>query len=223
MFTPLRILLSPALLALAVLLTPAPVRSRPVGAIVLGGPTTPDGSAEVACDLPVDQRIKNRGSDVPPHAGMCVMSSIEMAARWAGLEQMRGLRDWCAKQPGGGYPSKVDRQLQEFCRERGLVCPEYAQEENARLETVQAVLASGRIACVTYAGQDGARYRGPIAHMVCAVHCDERHVGLLDNNAVGENELLWMSPRDFETRFADRGGGWVFWWSAPPPPPVPHN
>ena len=42
---------------------------------------------------------------------MCVMSSLEMAARWANLEQLRGLRDWCAQQPGGAYPAEVDKQL----------------------------------------------------------------------------------------------------------------
>ena len=69
-----------------------------------------------------------------------------MAARWSNLEELRGLRDWCAKQPGGAYPAKVDRQLAEFCRARGLVCPTYVQEEGAPLEAVRAVLASGRSA-----------------------------------------------------------------------------
>jgi hypothetical protein len=134
---------------------------------------------------------------------------------------MRGLRDWCAKQPGGGYPAKVDRQLAAFCRDRGIPVPPYVQVEDATADDVKAVLATGRVACVTYGGRDGVRYRGPIAHMVCSVHHDARYVALLDNNDVRADALLWMSPAEFEPRFKAMGGGWLFFWTAPPPPPVP--
>ena len=50
---------------------------------------------------------------------MCVMSSVEMAARWDGLEEYRGLRDWCANEAGGAYPGDleptVDRGLARDC------------------------------------------------------------------------------------------------------------
>jgi hypothetical protein len=207
-------LLSPVLLVCA----PASV-----GRIQTGGPVAPDGTTEVQCDLPVTERLRNIGSKVDKR-GMCVMSSVEMSALWANLEELRGLRNWCAGQPGGGYPAKVDRQLTEFCQTRGIPVPEYVQEEGAGLlPLVQQVLASGRIACVTYSGQDGVRYRGPIAHMVCVVHADDRYVAILDNNAIGENDLLWMSPEEFRARFESRSGGWLFYWKAPPPPPIPHN
>jgi hypothetical protein len=190
--------------------------------ISIAGPTAPDGATQVAVDLPADQRIKNIGSRVDG-AGMCVMSSVEMAARWANLEDLRGLRDWCAKQSGGAYPAKVDRQLREYAAFRSINVPEYGQLEDASYDDVAAVLRSGRLACVTYAGYDGVRYRGPIAHMVCAVHANGAWVALLDNNAVGENELMWMTPQEFDRRFRDMGGGWLFWWCSPPPPPVPAN
>lgn len=192
--------------------------------IRLGGPTAPDGRTEVTADVPQDQRIKNIGS----HAdglGMCVMSSIEMGARWQGLEQMRGLRDWCAKQPGGDYPSKVDRQLKEFCAAKGIPVPPYVQYEGRDAgDVVRSVLKTGRIACTTYAGRDGVRYRTRIAHMVCNVHADSGWACVLDNNDIGPDALLWMDPASFDARLNDFGGeGWVFYWLAPPPPPVPHN
>ena len=210
---PVLVMLFTPLLALAV---PAPA-----GQITVGGPVAPDGATELCCDLPAPERIHNVGSQVDG-AGMCVMSSVEMGARYANLEELRGLRDWCAKQPGGAYPAKVDRQLAEFCRARGVPVPEYAQDEGLGLDTVRAVLQTGRIACVTYDGRDGVRYRGRIAHMVCVVHCDEKYVCVLDNNAVGDHDFLWMTPAEFESRFRG-GGGWAFFWTAPPPPPPPHN
>lgn len=189
--------------------------------VTLGGPAK-DG-AEVTCDLPLPERIKNIGSR-RDGAGMCVMSSIEMAARWQGLEQMRGLRDWCAQYPGGAYPSKVDKQIPQFCKEKGTPVPPFVQEENVGWQRVAEVLKTGRIACVTYGGQDGVRYRGPIAHMVCSVLCDQKTTVILDNNGIGENELLWMdSAQDFDRRFKMNGGGWLFYWLAPPPSPVPRN
>lgn len=195
----------------------------PIGKVALGGPVGPDGRTEVDCDLPVSQRIKNIGS-YRDGAGMCVMSSIEMAARWANLEQMRGLRDWCANQPGGAYPSKVDRQLKEFCAAKSIPIPAYYQYEGPEpLPVIQAAIKSGRMPCITYSGQDGVRYRGSIAHMVCSNGLTEATATILDNNGIGENELLWMTPEDMVKRCSGRGSGWVFVWLAPGPPPVPRN
>ncbi len=182
----------------------------------------PDGKTEVTCDLPVDQRIKNIGSRVDG-AGMCVMSSMEMCARWANLEILRGLRDWCARHAGGGYPAKVDRQLREFCREKGVTVPPYLQYEGKDPAILQAGLKTGRMASVTYSGNDGVRYRGPIAHMTCLVHLDDRFACLLDNNEIGADGLLWMTPKDFMRRWTSGSGGWCVIFLAPPPPPVPHN
>jgi hypothetical protein len=202
------------------------VEQRPLGKIVLGGPVAPDGKTEVQVDLPVEQRIKNKGGS--DGAGMCVMSSIEMAARWAAMEQLRGLRDWCAQFPGGGYPSKVDKQLKEFCQAKGLPLPDYIQYEGGDPAILELALKTGRLAAVTYSGRDGVRYKGPIAHMVCLSHFDGAFACVLDNNGnhpngVGENELLWMTPDEFISRWKSGGGGWAFVWLTPGPPPVPRN
>lgn len=74
---------------------------------------------------------------------------------------------------------------------------------------------------VTYNGRDGVRYPGPIAHMVCLIHFDDRWACLLDNNGIGENELLWLAPADFLTRWTGSGSGWAVVFLAPPPPPAP--
>ncbi len=182
-----------------------------VGARRLGGPVAPDGT-EVQIDLPIDQRIRNIGSH-RDGAGMCVMSSIEMAARWAGLEQMRGLRDWCAQQPGGAYPAKVDRQLKEFCQAKGIECPPYLQYEGRDPQIIVSLLESGRMPAVTYTR----------AHMVCMVLLNEKYGTFLDNNRIGDNELVWMSPQEAVGVWAQGGNGWAFGWLTPPPPPPPRS
>ncbi len=197
--------------------------SAPIGKIALGGKTAPDGKTEVQVDLPNDQKIKNIGSH-KDGAGMCVMSSIEMAARWQLLEQCRGLRDWCAQFPGGGYPEKVDKQLAEYCTQKKIPCPSYVQYEGADPAILEEALKSGRLPAVTYSGSDGVRYSGPIAHMVTLCHLDKHNACVLDNNWSGdpENQLLWMSPDEFLKRWGSKSG-WAFVWLAAPPPPVPHN
>ena len=199
---------------------PAPGPNRS-GKITIGGPVGPDGKTEVVCDLPVDQRIKNIGSKVDG-AGMCVASSVEMALRWQGLDQMRGFRDWCAKQPGGSYPTKTDRQIKEFCRAKGIEVPNYMQFEGSDPALIEAAMKSGRFVACTYGGSDGVRYRGRISHMTNCV-CYGPLVAILDCNAIGENELLWMPTAEFLARWKSGGSGWLFVWLAPGPSPPPTN
>ena len=218
------LLVLPLSAALPVLAGPsdpfAPERARAVATI--GGSVAPDGQTDVTCDLPVDQRIKNIGSRVD-HAGMCVASSWEMAMRYQGLDALRGFRDWCAGFPGGGYPAKLDQQIRTFCQQKGLPVPDYLQYEGRDPSILRDAIAGGRMVAVTYAGRDGARYSGPIAHMVCLVHLDDRWACLLDNNGIGENELLWLAPADFLARWSGSGSGWAVVFLAAPPPPVPHG
>lgn len=195
---------------------------KDVGKIELGGPIAPDGKTEVQCDLPVDQRIQNIGSKIDK-AGMCVTSSIEMAARWANLREMEGLRDWCAQFPGGASPGKIDKQIPQFCKAKGIIMPSYIQYEGPDESLMAKALDSGRIVCVTYSGKDGVRYQSSISHMVCCVHYDGKIACLMDNND-DLSKLLWMTKDEFLKRWRDRGtSGWVFVWLAPGPPPVPRN
>jgi hypothetical protein len=188
-----------------------------VEGITLGGKIAPNNSP-VQIDFPLSQHISNIGSHVDG-AGMCVMSSIEMAARWQNIESLRGLRDWCAKQPGGGYPSKVDRQLQEYFKKLGQGF-DYVQYEGTDLSLLKTALRTGRFPAVTYAGRDKVRYSGTIAHMVCLCHLDDSVAGIWDNNGT-PGEIIWMSTEDFKSRWTDGGTGWAVVWIAPPPPPPP--
>lgn len=103
----------------------------------------------ITADLPESLHIRNRGGS--DGAGMCVMSSIEMAALWAGLDSMRGLRDWCALQPGGAFPAKVDQQITAFCKQKGIPVPAYIQYEGRDVVPLLRLIdKTGRMAGVTY-------------------------------------------------------------------------
>src|SRR5438876_6136803 len=104
---------------------------------------------ELTCDLPAGEHLANIGSHADGN-GMCVMTSIEMAARWHGLESVRGLRDWCANEPGGAFPAKVDRQLKSFAAARGIAVPSYLQYEGRNVAALMELCErTGRMACIT--------------------------------------------------------------------------
>ena len=178
------------------------------------------------CDLPETEQIENIGSKVDGY-GMCVMSSIEMAARWHGMEQMRGLRDWCANYPGGAYPEKVVQQIASFCRSKNIPVPAYLQYEGPDPgPVIEAANKSGRMACITYGY--GPRYNSPyIPHMTACPKYSGNFAVCLDNNFPGENRYEWMAKDELirRVRHSPRGqsAGWVFVWLTSPPPPSPKN
>lgn len=190
-----------------------------------------DGVA-ITCDLDEREHIKNIGSKLDG-AGMCVFSSIEVAARYQNLEEMRGWRDWCAQNyRGGGYPKKVDDLLNAWWKKKGLAPIPYLQYEGTTPETLLSLAnKTNRMACITY-GYSPRYGKGGIAHMVNGVLFGKYGV-VLDNNFPGENNYEWMLPAEFVKRMrADPSGrpgpAWVFIWTttgAPPPPkagpPVP--
>jgi hypothetical protein len=175
----------------------------------------------ITADLPVSEQLRNRGGR--DGAGMCVMTSIEMAARWQGIDSLLGLRDWCANEPGGAWPEKVDRQLHSFCRQRGIAVPAYLQYEGRNPESILNLCErTGRMACVTYGYSP--RYGRPIAHMINCVKFGAHWAVGLDNNFPGDGNFEWMTQSEFLRRIKHPGGtAWIFVWLAPPPPPVPHN
>lgn len=171
-------------------------------------------------DLPLNEHIKNIGSHVDG-AGMCVSSSMTMAAVWQGMDEFRGFRDWCANYPGGGYPDKMDKQIAQYCKEKGIRPPQYIQYEGRNPEEIlKACDATGRIACITYG--KSPRYGGTIAHMTCCVKFSGKYAVCLDNNFPKTYE--WMSLQEMVSRINHPNGtGWVFVWLTPSPPPVPKN
>lgn len=178
---------------------------------------------ELTVDLPHAEHMRNIGSR-RDGAGMCVMSSIEMAARWAGMEEYRGLRDWCANEPGGAYPGKVDDQLKRFALAKGLPAPKYIQYEGPSPENLlELCRRTGRMVCCTY-GRSPRYGRGSIAHMVCCPHHTSEWSAILDNNFPGSDSYEWMSPKEAVSRMKHPGmNAWLFVWLAPTPPPPPKN
>lgn len=195
-----------------------------VGKISLGDYKAPDGTP-VRIDFPLVEDIRNIGSRIDAQ-GMCVFSSIEMNSRWQNLIQVRGIRDWAANFPGGGYPKKVDKQIKQFCEQKGIPIPPYLQYQGNDLDVLRTCLKTYRIASVTYSGNDGVRYNTNIAHMVNLVHLDDKWAAIYDNNG-SPGKLIWMSPAEFKQRWTggrgDSGNGWAFFWLAPPPPPAVIN
>jgi hypothetical protein len=133
--------------------------------------------------------------------------------------------------PGGGWPEKVDRVIDDLCRARKTPRPAYLQIEGRDVELLRRACRGGRMPSVTYAFSPAGRYGGArIAHMVNLVHADDRWFAVLDNNFPGTIE--WMSPAEFQRVWtgggANSGGangggqGWavILLADGPPPPPV---
>jgi len=197
------------------LASPAALQAPPLaGAIVIGGPIGP-GGIEVQCDFPVDQRTKNIGGR--DGAGLCVFSSIGHAARWQNENRLKNFQSDMKKELGGGYPGKVDTMIAKYGKGA-----EYLQAETKDQTILRLALKTGRMPSVTYAGRD-PHYKGRIAHMVNLIFLDDNNACILDNNHIGENELVWMTNKEFQDRWTDGRSGWAIILMSPPPPPVPRN
>ena len=183
------------------------------------------GSESITCDLPNDQQMRNIGSKLDGQ-GMCVFSAVEMAARYQGLEQMRGWRDWCAANyKGGGYPSKVDNLLSAWWKKKGIEPIPYLQfEGHDPEETLRRIDKTNRMACITY-GQS-PRYPNLIAHMVNCINYGVKYGVVLDNNFPGDDKYEWMEKAELVRRIRIQtnrqlGSAWVFVWLTPGSPPSP--
>lgn len=185
-------------------------------AIDLGGVTR--GSTEVVTYLPVAERTKNVGGS--DGAGLCVFSSIGHAARYQNIDALKNIQKWMRSKPGGGYPSKVDKVIAQICQEQNVEKVQYLQYEGTDLSIIQAVLASGRMACVTYDGRD-PHYRQHIEHMVNVVACTNEWVCVLDNNFIEDGGLVWLTPAEFKSRWIGGNGrqGWLVVLLGPGLPP----
>ena len=184
----------------------------------------------LTCDFPDQLWISNIGSH-RDGAGMCVMSSIEMCALYLGLDQYKGLRDWCANEPGGAYPEKVSDQIPRFEKAKNIPTEKrvpFLQYEGRDVESFLAeVDRAGLMAGITY-GRSPRYGRDTIYHMVATPKCGRTGLNVvLDNNpigGVGPGHLFeWMSHREMMARIvhADGNEGWCFAWLACPPPPIP--
>lgn len=193
----------------------------------LGGPISPDGKVMIQAYLPLPLRLFNTGGSDGPRgpgsgSGLCVFSSIEHAARYQNDAKVFGFQEWMTHKPGGGTPGLVDKWLGQYAPGT-----QYVQHTKGDMAFLRAVLATGRMPCVTYAGHDPHYSGRGIAHMVNLVHLDDTWACVMDNNAIfdkttkQDNQLVWMSVADFASRWKENGGGWAVALLAAPPPMPP--
>ena len=200
-------------------------------------PAFPDNT-KAQIDLPIPQHMRNVGGS--DGAGLCVYTSVVMGARWHNLPDVYGLRKFAEGRPGGSYPEKLDADLKSYATRNSCTIPPYIQHTGGDDTFLLLVLATRRMAGITYAGNDGF-YDGTIAHMVNCAHLDATRGAIVDNNRPGvwvtmtNPQLLnrWKGLDDFgkpllmAMRQGVRivhvpvGGGWCFVWLGSPPPPKP--
>jgi hypothetical protein len=214
-----------AAVTLAVLLAagPAAAQEPPVGRIVSTPTAVSPAGVRAAADLPAARHVRNTGGS--DGAGLCVFTSIQMAADWQSVPALAGLQQYMTRFPGGSYPEKTDSVIAAFCREQRVPVPAYVQHTGGDERVLDLAVKTGRMASVTYAGYDGF-YRGPVAHMVDLVHLDAERAAIVDNNRPGQ--FVWMTRAEFLARWrgvtdggrdTGMGGGWAVVLLAPPPPP----
>lgn len=181
------------------------------------------GNDTLTVDLPGSQQFQNIGSKIDG-AGMCVFSSIEMAALACGLEQMRGWRNWCAeKYRGGGWPEKVDQCLRDWFAYKNIPPIPYIQYEGKDPATFMALCEKTRRPFgMTYGYSP--RYGRTIYHMVTGVMFRSKYGVVLDNNFPGEDRYEWVERDELIRRIMHPNGqAWLFCWLPPAPPLSPRN
>lgn len=184
------------------------------------------GGESISCDLPNSEQMKNVGSKLDG-TGMCVFTSIEHSARYQGLEQMRGWRDWCAKNyKGGGYPQKVDQLLALWFKAKSIQPIPYLQYQgNDPSEIMSLIDKTNRMASSTY-GYSPRYGKQFIAHMVNPILYGTNYATVLDNNFPGDTKYEWMEKAELVRRMrlspnGATGSAWVFVWLTPGSPPPP--
>lgn len=200
------------------------------------GPVSPDGT-RAAIDIPASEHIRNRGGS--DGSGLCVYSSVTLAARWQNVQSMYGFRTFAEGRPGGSHPTKLASDITAYCKRNNIDQPPYVQHTGGDVAFLDLCIKTRRAACITYAGLDGY-YTTPVSHMVVLGGLDATHGCILDNNRPGS--WVWGSRSQIANRWKGRddsgrpilapfrdgwsrifyspiGGGWVFTWLGPPAPP----
>lgn len=190
-------------------------------------PTSPNGTPSIV-DIPANRHIRNVGGS--DGLGLCVFTSIQLSADWQNVRAIDGFRKWMESQPGGGYPEKLDKMLEQYATMRNVKLPDYVQHTGGDADFLDMAMKTGRCVCVTYAGVDGF-YNEPVAHMVNLAHLDKDFAAIIDNNRPGY--WVWMTRNQFLARWKGKydngsammqgrfaiGGGWAVVFLSPPPPP----
>lgn len=200
-------------------------------------PVAPDGQRAVI-DIPANLHMQNVGGT--DGAGLCVPTSVTVAAKWHNLPELYGFRKFAEGRPGGSYPEQLDADLKLYASRNRIKLPPFVQHTGGDDAFLDLLAATRRVGGITYAGVDGY-YDSPVAHMVDLAHLDATRGAVIDNNRAGNwvwmtrTQLLnrWKGRYDngksmlvpirdgFRTVWVPVGGGWAFAWLGPPAPPVP--
>lgn len=183
---------------------------------VANGPV--HNGVEVQIDLPKSDLRENLPSDVDK-AGLCVWTSIDMAALWMGIQELIGIRDVMRKEPGGGWPERVEKVIKAKAPH-----VDFVQYEGSDASILDATIKTGRPVCITYGYGDFYRKRGlaKISHMVLLVHLDSKWAAIRDNNDV--EQITWMPREELLKRaMYPSGKFWSVSILGTPPPPIPRN
>lgn len=182
-----------------------------------GGPTSPDGAETVQVDILPNLRAKNVGGK--DGAGLCVFTSIMHSARDQCERKLWNLQHDMTQELGGGYPEKVDQMIKKYG-----AGTKYVQYEGADLAVLRAALATGRSPGITYDGTLDPHYSyRKIAHMVNLVHLSEKWACILDNNFIGDTQLIWLRPDAFKRTWMGGRNGWAVILLEPAAAPIPRN
>lgn len=200
-------------------------RRKPVNYTVAaqGGPTSPDGLEEIACDLPASLHLRNVGGT--DGAGLCVWASQQHTAMFQHVWLMQGVFDYMKTQRGGGWPERVDAVVALLAKKANEPVPPYIQvQAKDNLAILKLACKTGRMPAVTYSFSPTGNYNKQfIAHMVTLVHASDKWFCVLDNNYPEKYE--WMDPQTFlqvHTRNG-RENGWATIFLNDPPPAPPRN
>lgn len=195
----------------------APKKRQEIQAKV-GGDVSPDGTERMQINYDPSRHRRNTvGTD---GKGLCVFNSISHSGDWQGDKLFYAMFDYMKKNPGGGYPSKVDEYLKRCSRELGLPVPEYIQVQDGDPSILQVATRNRLMPAVTYGVSPTGRYNGQtIAHMVNVTHATNKWYVVMDNNYPGTFE--WMSPQEFRKSYNTGSTGWsvILLTASPPPPP----
>lgn len=195
-----------------------------IGAASIGGKVAPDKVTEIQMDLPESEQMANVGGS--DRAGLCVFTSVEHSARWQNVEALNGFQNWMRGYPGGGWPEKLAKKIEEYSKARGFAVPKFAQAEGKAADLmpiIEEALKSGRGVATTYDRSPSGRYGGrKIAHMVNIIHLDSKYACIMDNNYIGVSKYEWMSRDEF-SRIVLGNNGWIAILLDPGPPPLPHH
>lgn len=202
--------------------------------------TPPEGTV-----VTLDRGSHIENSEGSDGGGLCVPTSVVVAARWQGIKEAEGFLDYCRHRPGGSTPLQLARDLKAYAAKSHVTLPPFLQHTGGDVKFLEEMLKAGKCVGITYCGNDGF-YKSTINHMVDLAGLTETTGVIIDSNrphfwvSMTRSQLIarWQGKRDDgrpalllarypwgEYVWLPATGGWAFVWLdvpqvAPAPRPV---